>query len=732
MRVRKNDRDAMRFHWHGNEQSEIETLRFTRALFGLTPSPFLLGGVIDTHLTSWEEREPEVVARIKKDLYIDDLISGSTTVNKAQELKQKATTIFQDASFKLHKWHSNAQELESDEPAVEDSTYAKQQLGTSPGGECSLLGLGWNTERDTLSVVLPEEKAVMTKRGVLAKLAKAYDPLGLVSPITLSGKIIYRAVCKEKTAWDAPITEPIVKIWGKWESALPKKVELPRSLPGHREDIESIELHAFGDASANGVAACVYAVVQQPTGTNQGLVAARSRLSKQGLTIPRLELVAGHMAVNLVTNVKAALQGFPVDSTYCWLDSTVALYWIKGKGDHKQFVENRVRKINSHQGVTWRHVPTKDNPADLASRGGDLKEAELWWNGPEWLSNVEGWPADIVTEPSLESKAEAKMVREVLSVAVDENNEISNMLQRYPLQKAVRVVAWMRIFVNNSRSSSRTHRKSGPLTTEETERQRLFWTKQAQDNCNLEEDRVALNLQPNQEGLLECRGRVQGEYPVYLPDIHLFTCRVVEEAHQETLHGEIGLTMARVRSRYWIPRLRRLVKKVRGNCHGCKRYQAMAYAAPPPADLPTTRTQGVNPYQVIGVDYAGPMRYRISQQREGKAYVLLYACSLSRGIYLDLLPNLETSECLLSLKRFIARRGRPDRIYSDSGRTFVGAARWLRKVAQDERMQNYLSVNQIHWQFNLSRAPWWGGQFERMIGLVKSTLNKTIGNGMLR
>ncbi|KAK3713875.1 hypothetical protein QZH41_000066 [Actinostola sp. cb2023] len=68
--------------------------------------------------------------------------------------------------------------------------------------------------------------------------------------------------------------------------------------------------------------------------------------------------------------------------------------------------------------------------------------------------------------------------------------------------------------------------------------------------------------------------------------------------------------MTKVRSKYWIPRLRRLVKRVRGNCHGCKRYQAMAYAAPPPANLPTTRTQGVNPYQVIGVDYAGPLRLR--------------------------------------------------------------------------------------------------------------------------
>ena len=112
VRVREDDRDAMRFHWRRNEQSEVETLRFTRALFGLASSPFLLAGVIDTHLTSWEEREPEIVAKFKKELYVDDLISGSITVSKAQEVQRKATTIFQDVGFKLHKWHSNARELE--------------------------------------------------------------------------------------------------------------------------------------------------------------------------------------------------------------------------------------------------------------------------------------------------------------------------------------------------------------------------------------------------------------------------------------------------------------------------------------------------------------------------------------------------------------------------------------------------------------------------------------------
>lgn len=99
---------------------------------------------------------------------------------------------------------------------------------------------------------------------------------------------------------------------------------------------------------------------------------------------------------------------------------------------------------------------------------------------------------------------------------------------------------------------------------------------------------------------------------------------------------------------------------------------------------------------------------------------------------MELLPTLETTDFLGSLKRFVARRGRPERIYSDNGRTFVGAAKWVRAVAKDERLQNYLSTHQMRWQFNLSRTPWWGGQFERMIRLVKAALNKTIGNGLLR
>ena len=103
VRVRSNDCDALCFHWRESGQAEVEIVPFTRALFGLTTLPFLLGGVIEAHLSTWEDREPETVAKLKHELYVDDLLSGSTTVNKASELKAKASEIFEDACFRLHK-----------------------------------------------------------------------------------------------------------------------------------------------------------------------------------------------------------------------------------------------------------------------------------------------------------------------------------------------------------------------------------------------------------------------------------------------------------------------------------------------------------------------------------------------------------------------------------------------------------------------------------------------------
>ena len=287
IRIMEEERDSLRFHWRHPNTSQTQVYRFTRALFGLTCSPFLLGGVINQHLDSWKDRYPELVQELREGLYVDDLTIGGTTVEEIEKKKATAVEVFESATFAIHKWHSNAPELEptNEMPTgPEDLTYAKSQLGGPANPEGKLLGLPWNRQQDTLTVNLTKETGASTKRGVLSKLAKIYDPLGLASPTSLTSKLIYRDVCDAKVPWDADLPQPLRKRWEEWTASL-ETFAIPRSLAPHRQPISEITLHGFGDASSRGVCAAVYAVVKQAEVT-QGIVCAKSRIAKRNLTIP--------------------------------------------------------------------------------------------------------------------------------------------------------------------------------------------------------------------------------------------------------------------------------------------------------------------------------------------------------------------------------------------------------------------------------------------------------------
>lgn len=97
---------------------------------------------------------PELVAELRKSLYLDDFIIGKPTVKEAQQLKQGAIEVFDDAKFTL----LNAADLEDNVTKVEDEeSFAKQQLGRPGGRDRSLLGRPWDEREDRISVVMPQE-----------------------------------------------------------------------------------------------------------------------------------------------------------------------------------------------------------------------------------------------------------------------------------------------------------------------------------------------------------------------------------------------------------------------------------------------------------------------------------------------------------------------------------------------------------------------------------------------
>ena len=192
-------------------------------------------------------------------------------------------------------------------------------------------------------------------------------------------------------------------------------------------------------------------------------------------------------------------------------------------------------KIQEHSGITWHHVPTKENPADLGSRGGQVVDSKLWWQGPEWLSDKEKWPTDIVTSRTPESQAEAKITKELFNGATATTGYLNVLLGKFEMTKTLRIVAWTARFIWNSRLK-RQESMMGPLTTDEIKNQHLFWTKRPQEiqSDDVTDDRRRLGLEENDQGILICRGPVKVHYSVYLPDKHPYTVKLVEDAHRCT------------------------------------------------------------------------------------------------------------------------------------------------------------------------------------------------------
>ena len=146
--------------------------------------------------------------------------------------------------------------------------------------ETTILGLFWNKSKGMLGVRFPEKEIVCTKRGILQYLASVYDPLGLVSPVLLLGKLIFREICDLKIGWDKPLPDSFKKQWMKWKGSLPKLVEVPRAVPKFQTPVQHIDLHSFGDASKRGTSSATYVVIFQEAATSQGLL--RFKVVKEG------------------------------------------------------------------------------------------------------------------------------------------------------------------------------------------------------------------------------------------------------------------------------------------------------------------------------------------------------------------------------------------------------------------------------------------------------------------
>ena len=214
---------------------------------------------------------------------------------------------------------------------------------------------------------------------------------------------------------------------------------------------------------------------------------------------------------------------------------------------------NIVDKIKDKNYITWKHVPTYENPADTGSRvvyGNQIPS--VWLNGPTWLQNRDQWPLQPIIKANEEMEKEAKKIKTVLAANIKlfEASKFDTLLEKCNLRKLLRITSWISRFVNNVRAT----KLKGPVTTEELINQQKFWTKREKlgykNDKKVKSDTEYLNLKENTKGIYECQGRIQGHYPVYLPSKPLPSEKLIFHAHPKTIHGGVNITMTNIRENY--------------------------------------------------------------------------------------------------------------------------------------------------------------------------------------
>ncbi len=155
---------------------------------------------------------------------------------------------------------------------------------------------------------------------------------------------------------------------------------------------------------------------------------------------------------------------------------------------------------------------------------------------------------------------------------------------------------------------------------------------------------------------------------------------------------------------------------------------------PPMPQLPPERVTITAPFQNTGIDFFGPLFIKRGKELV-KVWVCLFTCLVVRAVHLELVEDMTTESFLMCLRRFIARRGKPVEIISDNAATFLLAKRILNVVftatGPNQEILSYCAQERIEWKTIVQLAPWMGGFYERMVGVVKSAMRKTISKQKL-
>lgn len=762
--VNENQRDYQRILWREDPRQPLNVFKLKTVTYGVITASYLATACLKKLSEEEAPNYPEACLALSRDFYVDDFLGGAASKNAALKLRDDLINVLAKAGMELCKWSSNQPDLLSTV-----NTASKSTSEHSWGSEekiIKILGLYWNHENDSFQykVMSFNKQTRVTKRIILSEIASIFDPLGLISPVVINFKIMIQKLWQLKLDWDATLPSSFEAEWQHYRGKLThlNSLVVERNIIGDG-DICDVQLHGFADASLTSYGACLYLRVKNSVGNiTTNLICAKSRVAPlKTISLPRLELLAAVLLARLISKYSPSLN-LPIKETHCWSDSTVVLSWISSQSSRwKTFVAHRIGEIHELTSISqWRHVGSKDNPADIVSRGccpTQINNLKLWWRGPSWLSlNYTEWPQK---GKLYQDEKEIPEARTISHVSSHSDYDLSILEKYSSLDKLARVLSYCRRFVNNA---SGKRKILGPISAHEMNETITIIVKLVQKssfNDEITDLKGARQLQPrspllrlrpflDENGVLRVGGRLANSsvidicqrHPIIVPSKSTFTYLIFLKEHKALMHAGPQAILSSIRLKYWPLNGRNIARQVVQRCVQCFKYRPVV-TQPIMGDLPKSRVEPARAFVRTGVDFAGPFYIKASLRRNApinKAYACVFVCFTTKAVHMELVSDLTTRAFLNALQRFFDRRGLCTDIYSDNATNFVGARRELQELKNlfmtsehQEQVQTTLSQSGIQWHFIPPRSPHFGGLWEAAIKSLKSHLYRTLGNASL-
>uniref|UniRef100_A0A915P643 Integrase catalytic domain-containing protein n=1 Tax=Meloidogyne floridensis TaxID=298350 RepID=A0A915P643_9BILA len=608
---------------------------------------------------------------IEENLYVDNVILSADNWEETLPICREAKRIFESGGFKLHEFASN-------------HIAAMKKLP-------------------------PDDKALWEDKDTEEKIPR-------------------------EKMWDKPIPVEKAKQWQKicknWNGA---NLSIPRRVFSFERGKTKFELHAFADASNIGLGITIYLRGISESEAKTSLIFARSKVipkQPKKRSIPRLELQAMFLTTKITKKIKEEL-ALPLDKIQLWTDSENLLKWLGGNEKQKDCFINRRLEIISDWNVNY--VPTKENPADIASRGikaEELINSELWLNGPPWLNTKleeENWPSSSPYNYIAGEKKEKEQIFHSIQAANIKQEKGEEPIELFRaigisttealLKNGVRYKsAWRKMkgtaafvarFLVKILSKEAKHPfinewreivKEGPLTAEELSLGEKIIIRSTQRNLSENGlDTIPGKLFEDEDRILRSGGRMEhsemsetAKWPIFVPKHSKMAELILEDSHLETFHGGTNTMTAWVRQKFWIPQIRQVANRIKRKCNKCKIFKVKQFKVPAPPPLPSSRVVKTSPWANIGVDYTGPFTV-YENGEEKKRYICLFNCLTTRAVHMEVATDASAAAFLKAFRRFCALCRIPKLIISDNGTNFTASAKVLgdiwKRIALDDSIQ---------------------------------------------